>query len=243
MDPRTTPIETASSHRHGLLPQPVSLLLSLSLLAGFALVLANVLDGDLSRFDAWLVSALREAGNGGAPRGPDWLQVFFVELTHLGGTVALVLATFVVTGLLLLERRPAKAGLVALSVAGGALLSSALKLGIDRPRPDLVPHLVEALSPSFPSGHAMLSTVVYLTLGALLARFEFRRRATRVYVVACAIGLALAIGVSRVYLGVHWPSDVLAGWCLGGAWAIACLVAADRLARHRGAPPARNRSG
>lgn len=221
-----------------LLPAPAALLLALSLLAGFVLVLANVLDGDLAHFDAWLVAALRAAGDGATPRGPGWLPVFFVELTHLGGTVALALATLLVAGLLLFERRPAKAGLVLVAVAGGTTLSSMLKWGLDRPRPDLVPHLVEALSPSFPSGHAMLSTVVYLTLGALLARFEFRRGATRIYVVLCAIGLALLIGASRVYLGVHWPSDVLAGWCLGGAWAIACLVAADWLARRRrGHPP------
>lgn len=243
MDLRPDTPATAPARGRRLLPTPVALLLALSLLAGFVLVLANVLDGDLAHFDAWLVSALREAGDGGAPRGPAWLQVFFVELTHLGGTVALTLATAVVAGLLLFERRPAKAGLVVAAVVGGTALSSALKWGLDRPRPDLVPHLVEALSPSFPSGHAMLSTVVYLTLGALLARFEFRRGATRAYVVACSIGLALAIGVSRVYLGVHWPSDVLAGWCLGGAWAIACLVAADRLARRRGAGPDGARSG
>ncbi|MBX3726892.1 MAG: phosphatase PAP2 family protein [Xanthomonadales bacterium] len=223
----------AAVPRRRLLPPLVALLLALSLLAGFVLVLANVLDGDLAHFDAWLVSTLREAGDPALTRGPAWLQVFFLELTHLGGTVALAFATLAVAGLLVIERRPAKAGLVLVAVVGGTALSSALKWGLDRPRPDLVPHLVEALSPSFPSGHAMLSTVVYLTLGALLARFEFQRQATRLYVLACAIGLALAIGISRVYLGVHWPSDVLAGWCLGGAWAIACLLGADWLAGRR----------
>jgi undecaprenyl-diphosphatase len=211
----------------------VALVLTLALLAGFVLVLVNVLDGDLDGFDQWLVTLLRADDADGQPLGPSWLRVFFVEITHLGGTVALTVATAVVAGLLAFERRYRPALLVLVAVLGGTALSSALKLGLDRPRPDLVPHLVEVLSPSFPSGHAMLSTVVYLTLGLLLARFEFARPATRLYVVGCALGLVLLIGASRVYLGVHWPSDVLAGWCLGAAWAIGCLLAADRLAARR----------
>lgn len=214
----------------------LALVVVLALLAGFVLVLANVLDGDLEAFDAAVVSQLRSLDDGARPLGPAWLRAFFIEVTHLGGTVALGLATAGVVGLLLIERRARPAVLVAVSVVGGTLLSSGLKLGLDRPRPDLVPHLVEAVSPSFPSGHAMLSAVVYLTLGLLLARFEFASAATRSYVVAVAVVLVLLIGSSRVYLGVHWPSDVLAGWCLGAAWAIACLLVSDRLA-------ARNRDG
>jgi undecaprenyl-diphosphatase len=105
------------------------------------------------------------------------------------------------------------------------LLSSLLKLGFDRPRPDLVAHGAQVYSASFPSGHALMSAVAYLTLGALLARVQKGRR-LKLYVLAVAVTLTFLIGVSRVYLGVHWPTDVLAGWCIGSAWALTCWVLA-----------------
>ena len=117
---------------------------------------------------------------------------------------------------------------VALSVIGGTVLSFGLKLVFERPRPDLVAHLVEVQTASFPSAHAMLSATTYLTLGALLARFEDRRR-LKSYVLGVAIGLTVLVGISRIYLGVHWPTDVIAGWCAGAAWAVACA----RVARYR----------
>lgn len=90
------------------------------------------------------------------------------------------------------------------------------------------PRAVEVMNPSFPSGHAMLSAVVFLTIGVLSAHFAQRKR-VKVYVMAAAISVALLIGLTRVYLGVHWPSDVLAGWSLGAAWALACWLAARAL--------------
>jgi len=206
----------------------------LLLLAVFALLLDTVLDGDVVRLDSAMLTWLRDATDLSRPRGGSAITAVFTEITHLGGTVTLTLATLAVVGLLLFERKHRAASLVVMSVVGGTLISTLMKLGVDRPRPDLVPHLVEVTSPSFPSGHAMLSAVVYLTLGAMLAQFEFSRPATRVYVVVASVALTLAIGFSRIFLGVHWPSDVLAGWCLGGAWAIACLLVARALAR-RGA--------
>jgi undecaprenyl-diphosphatase len=112
------------------------------------------------------------------------------------------------------------------------LLSTVLKEVIDRPRPDLVPHGQHVYTKSFPSGHSMLSAVTYLTLGALLARLQ-KRRSLKLYALALAIFLSLAIGVSRVYLGVHWPTDVLAGWSAGAAWAVLCWVIA-RVLQQRG---------
>lgn len=205
--------------------------LAAGLLVVFGFVLASVVGGDAANIDAGILQALRVPGDPDLPRGPDWLRAMFSEITHLGGTVALTLITVYAVGLLVSERKYRAALLVTISVSGGTLISSLLKLGIDRPRPALVPHLVEVTSPSFPSGHAMLSAVVYLTLGALLARFEFVRHASRIYVIVAAVLLTLLIGFSRVYLGVHWPSDVMAGWCLGATWAIVCLLVARRLER------------
>ena len=111
-------------------------------------------------------------------------------------------------------------------------LSTLLKLAFQRPRPDLVPHGAEVYTASFPSGHAMLSAVTYLTLAALLIQVQVQWRA-KTYVLALAVLVTLLIGVSRVYLGVHWPTDVLAGWCIGAAWALLCWLAALALQRNR----------
>jgi undecaprenyl-diphosphatase len=121
----------------------------------------------------------------------------------------------------LLSRRWRGAVFVAVSVAGGTLISTVLKLSFDRARPDLVPHAVEATSASFPSGHSMLAMVTYLTLGAVLAEAQPSPR-IRIYLLGWAVFLAFIVGLSRVYLGVHWPTDVLAGWCVGSAWALLC---------------------
>jgi undecaprenyl-diphosphatase len=113
---------------------------------------------------------------------------------------------------------------------------------MERPRPELVSHLVEVQTSSFPSGHATLSAVVYLTIGALLAR-EQKSRRTRLYVMTVAILMALLIGCSRVYLGVHWPTDVLAGWAIGSGWAMLCWIAAWSAAARGLAQPPRDSSG
>ena len=118
------------------------------------------------------------------------------------------------------------------SISAGAIGSTLLKLFFARPRPDIVTHLVNTYSTSFPSGHAMNSAIVYLTLGALLARAE-GDRTVRIYLMAVPLLLTLLIGFSRIYLGVHWPSDVLAGWCVGATWAILCSWVARTLQRRR----------
>jgi undecaprenyl-diphosphatase len=114
---------------------------------------------------------------------------------------------------------------VVIAVGGGTLLSFLLKGGFDRPRPELVPHGSYVYTASFPSGHSMMSAVVYLTLGALLVRIHPKRR-TKAYILTIAVITTLAVGVSRVYMGVHWPSDVLGGWTLGAAWALLCWLVA-----------------
>ena len=113
-----------------------------------------------------------------------------------------------------------------MATISGAVLSSLLKLGFDRPRPDLVPHLTHVYSASFPSGHAMVSAVVYLTLGTLLTRIVSGIW-LKIFVMAVAVLLTGLIGLSRLYLGVHWPSDVLAGWAAGAAWALVWWTVAN----------------
>jgi undecaprenyl-diphosphatase len=155
-----------------------------------------------------------------------------LDITALGSTTVLTLICVGVIVYLLMDGKRGAALLVLVSVAGGSLVTTLAKLAFARPRPDLVAHLVEVSSYSFPSGHAMSSAVTYLTLAALLARFQKRRR-MKAYLLAVGLTLTLTIGVSRVYLGVHWPSDVLAGWALGAAWAMLCWEAA-RLLQRRG---------
>jgi undecaprenyl-diphosphatase len=183
-------------------------------------------------FDTEILLAFRHAGQPDSPIGPHWLQGAVRDITALGSSAVLVLVTTATIVYLLLIRRPATALFVFAAVAGGQVLSSLLKLEVDRPRPELVSHLVTETSLSFPSGHAMLSAVTYLTLGSLAARFLPDRR-TKVFVLGLAVLTTVLVGASRVYLGVHWPSDVLAGWCAGFAWAMLCWLAARLLQRRK----------
>jgi undecaprenyl-diphosphatase len=146
------------------------------------------------------------------------------DFTALGSAGVLVFLTLSVVGYLILLQRYALALLVVVAVSGGLLLSLPLKSALDRQRPDLAPALTEAQFASFPSGHSMAAAATYLTLGALLARVQPRRR-LRIYFLALAMLVTLLVGASRVYLGVHWPTDVLAGWTAGATWALLCGLA------------------
>jgi undecaprenyl-diphosphatase len=206
------------------------LLLSMAVLAlggiwGFVTLASEISEGEVKTFDETVLLALRNPTDHAIPLGPPWLQETMLEFTALGSTAVLSLITVGVVGWLLLLRKYKPALLAVLAIAGGALISTALKSGFARARPDLVPHGDVVTSMSFPSGHAMSSAVVYLTLAALLVRVQTTHR-RKVYLMAVAIVLTLLIGVSRVYLGVHWPSDVLAGWCLGSAWALLTWIVA-----------------
>ncbi|WP_136620763.1 MULTISPECIES: phosphatase PAP2 family protein [Mesorhizobium] len=184
-------------------------------------------------FDTEILLAFRKAGQPDSPIGPLWLEGAMRDITSLGSSAVLVLITAATILYLLLIRRPATALFLFVAVAGGQVLSSLLKVGIDRPRPELVSHLVTETSLSFPSGHAMLSAVTYLTLGALAARF-LPGRTTKIYVLSLAVLTTLLVGISRIYLGVHWPSDVLAGWCAGFVWAMLCWLTARAWQRWHG---------
>ena len=188
----------------------------------------EVVEGDTLRLDRWLLLALRASGDPGDPLGPAWVEEMFRDFTALGGIGVLGLLTLASVGYLWLQDLRRVAWFVLAAILGGLLLSLALKSGFDRPRPDLVSHGSMVYTSSFPSGHSMLSAVVYLTGGALLAVVH-SARSVRVYLIGCSILATLLVGLSRVYLGVHWPSDVLAGWAAGAAWAAACWLAAQWL--------------
>jgi undecaprenyl-diphosphatase len=193
----------------------------------------EVLEGDTRSADERLLLAMRSPSDSDDPLGPAWAEELARDVTGLGGVGILTLLTLASAGFLAIQRKRHLAVYLIAAVGGGTLASQMLKLGFDRPRPDLVAHGQLVYTSSFPSGHSMVSAVVYLTLGALLASAQ-RSPRMRAYVLGLALFVALAVGVSRVYLGVHWPTDVLAGWAAGAAWALVCWVGAERL-RRRGA--------
>jgi undecaprenyl-diphosphatase len=217
------------------------LLLVFFLLALFAFfffrLASEVSEGDTLALDQALLRALRDAADPSVPAGPSWLTALMLDMTALGGVSVLTVLTVIIAGYLLVARKAATAAFVVAAVAGGATVSVLLKMVFDRARPELVAHLVQVDTTSFPSGHAMNSAIVFLTLGALLARTR-KERPVRIYLMGVAILLTLMVGSSRVYLGVHWPSDVLAGWCVGAAWAALCSIAARFLQRQQRIEPA-----
>lgn len=207
----------------------VFLVLGPSLVA-FGQLASEMMEGDTLAFDRWLLLHLRTPGDPAVPIGPGWLREAMVDFTALGGAAVLTLITMLAAGFLLARRKAALALYLSIAIAAGGLLNTLLKYGFVRERPDVVPHLVEVSSASFPSGHAMNSAMVYLTLAALLARAE-RSWRVRIFLMSGAILLTLLVGVSRSYLGVHWPTDVMAGWTVGAAWATLCSIIAVQLQR------------
>lgn len=197
---------------------------------GFAELADAVMDKETRQWDEAVLWALYEGRNPPDPIGPDWLEDAASNITALGSLSVLGLMSAVVLGYLLIRRHWPAVLLVLIAVGGGTILVFVLKGAFERQRPALTPHLVEVSTYSFPSAHAMLSAVVYITLGTMLARLEPARR-LKWYYLSVALGLALVIGVSRVYAGVHYPSDVVAGWSAGLAWAALCWLGAALLER------------
>ncbi len=202
----------------------IGLVAVMALLAGsiwaFIGISDKVLEEETHAIDEAILLSLRTPGDRSDPIGPDWVEELGRDATALGGVGVLTLITVASVVYLVLRGKGRVALFVAISIASGIALSTALKAGFDRPRPDLVPHGSIVYTASFPSGHSMMSALVYLTLGVLLARMQPERR-LKIYVLLLAVLVTVAVGVSRVYLGVHWPTDVLAGWTAGAAWAMA----------------------
>lgn len=194
----------------------------------FAWVAEEVGEQEHQALEEKLMIALRHPENPAIPNGPAWLEQVAIDISALGGATVIILLSFLVIGHMLLRQRWRRALLLVMTIAGGHLLSHTLKGAFSRARPDVVPHLAHVDSMSFPSGHSLSSSVVYLTIGALLAQAAPRRR-EKIYLIGIAFGLTFIIGASRVFLGVHYPSDVLAGWSAGTAWALMCWMIASRL--------------
>jgi undecaprenyl-diphosphatase len=205
-----------------------SLAIIAALLFGFGKLAGEVLDGDTHSFDERVLRSLRNPADLADPIGPDWLEGVVRDITSLGSFSVLTIVTLSVVIYLLIDGKRAAAAFVVFAIAGGAVLSELLKHVFARPRPELVAHLVDVQTMSFPSGHAMSSAVTFLTLGALLTRVQGRWR-LKIYSLSLAIFLTILVGLSRVYLGVHWPTDVLAGWFAGAAWAMGCWLLATWL--------------
>jgi undecaprenyl-diphosphatase len=203
---------------------------------GFVELMEVARDATPHAFDTRILLAFRETADPQNPIGPYWLEEAVRDVTALGSASVLIMLTASVFFYLLISGRTGTALYVLAAVSGGQALSSLLKFGVDRPRPELVPHLADVYTTSFPSGHAMMSSVTYLTLGALLATGQ--PPGMKVYVMSVAALATALVGLSRVYLGVHWPSDVLAGWCAGAAWALLCWLMARWLRRPGAAEPA-----
>lgn len=192
---------------------------------GFVGIADEVVEGEAHALDLAVLQALRVSGEPDVLVGPAWLQVAAVDITALGSVAVLTLLILAAFALLGSLKRWTEAWLLALGAVSGVTVSQGLKALFGRERPDEPYRVVEAVNASFPSGHAMLSAVVFLTLGVLAARFSERRR-VKILAISAAVMVSLLVGVSRIYLGVHWSSDVLAGWSMGAAWAMICWLVA-----------------
>ena len=209
---------------------PVLVLVVLGATWGFISLADEVMEKETRHFDETILLAMREPGDTKDPVGPPWLGEMARDITALGGFTLLTGVTFVATGVALFsgKRRLAVAGVSSLLVGG--ILVGVLKQGFNRPRPELVEHATLVSLPSFPSGHSTMAALVWLTLAIVIARTQ-PLQSLRAFIVAISVAITLLVGVSRVYLGVHWPTDVLAGWTLGGAWAVLFWLVAMKVDR------------
>ncbi len=193
----------------------------------FLKIWSGVAEADSRTLDSSILLSMRVTGHPDLPIGPPWLHAAMFDISSLGSGMVLNLLILATCGFLLVKGKLKRALWLAAAAITGSIAVTLLKHGFGRPRPELIDHLVATQTLSFPSGHAANSALIYLTIAALAGDHETSRPA-RIYLLAVAITLTLLIGLSRVYLGVHWPSDVLAGWTFGAAWALAWRLAAAR---------------
>jgi undecaprenyl-diphosphatase len=207
----------------------ISVFIVATLLLTFGFIADEVREGSTANLDRYIILLFRSGSdNLSGPVGPPWVREMARDITSLGSFAVLGIVSLAVVAYLLLAGARSAAVLVLVAVVGGVMINSLLKIQFARPRPDLFVPAAKVFTASFPSGHAALSAITYMTLAALLARMTVGRR-IRYYFMGVAIGLTFMVGVSRVYLGVHYPTDVLAGWCIGSAWALICWAIMARL--------------
>lgn len=206
----------------------VAVLLIVSGILGFLKLADAVTEGQTQRLDDAILRSMRDKDDPTRPIGPWWTGEVARDVTALGGVAVLSLLMLGTTGYLAIVRKYHAALVVVAATVGGVILSTLLKDHFERERPNAVPRLMEVHTSSFPSGHSLMAAVVYLTLGALLNRFVEGRR-LKLYCLFVAMLLTLLVGCSRVFLGVHYPTDVLGGWAAGLTWAVLCWLVARQL--------------
>lgn len=190
---------------------------------GFFNIAGEVMEGDADIVDQQLLLMLRRPSDLSDPIGPPWVEEALRDITALGGFTFLTIATIVAVLLFSFHGKRRQAWILAGTVLGAQVSSEVLKTFYDRPRPSLVPHGSFVYTQSFPSGHSALAAAVFLTLATLIASVE-KRPSSKILIYVLAVVTTIGVGFSRVYLGVHWPSDVLAGWSLGATWAFAAWI-------------------
>jgi undecaprenyl-diphosphatase len=211
------------------------LLIVLTVLGGILVFIGianEVVEGDTQHFDNYILKLLREPDDVSQPAFPGWVTDAMEDITSLGSATIIVLFTLIVSGYLLLRKKYYLLWLVLAATIGGALIVWGLKEFIGRTRPTIVTHLLEENSLSFPSGHSMMSAIVYLTQATLISRAQENRNA-KIYIISTALILTFLIGISRIYIGVHYPTDVIAGWVAGISWALLCWYVASVIERKR----------
>lgn len=201
----------------------VALILATGAVLAFVEIAEDVTEGETHEIDRSLVLLLRAPGDLNDPIGSRNIEEAVRDVTALGGTAVVAIVTLLGVLAFAFHRRYRHALVMGGAVLLATLSSDLTKAFFDRPRPDLVPHGSYVYSGSFPSGHSTLAAATYLTLAMLVASLEPRRR-TKALAYGLAVVVLVGVGLSRVYLGVHWPSDVLAGWCLGAMWALVAWV-------------------
>ena len=194
-----------------------------ALLGGIGLLADEVTEGDTLAFDQGVLNALKTPGNPSDPLGPPWFEELVRDITSLGSLSILGLITTLVVVTLALRGKRQTAAFLTVVVLGGTLVVQVLKAVFNRSRPDFE-STARVFTVSFPSGHASITAVVFLTIGIILASSE-ERRSLQAFYLGVSMTLTILVGCSRVYLGVHYPTDVLAGWMIGGAWALLCWAA------------------
>ncbi len=209
----------------------IALLALVVALWGFIELADDVLEGDTQRIDEMILHVFRQQGDLASPIGPQWLPQVMRDITALGGHAVLTLVTLIAAGYCVVIRRFGMVLLILAASLGGMALSAVMKELFGRARPDTLLHLAEVSTASFPSGHSMLSAAIYLSLSAIIAEIVPGHK-TRAYILGTAFLLTGLVGVSRIFLGVHYPTDVLAGWAVGIAWAIICWLMAIYMQRY-----------